>query len=207
MRVEDFSAGSTGFKQGEVHFAPFSTARKADFAGPTNIWHGAAISESSIGRYFALGEHSSVVRSSIGNYCTFGSRVAVNPFSHPVGWLSMHEFQYSPWAFDNVEYQSCKRVERDKPRRCEIGADVWIGHNAVVLCREVGTGAAIGAGAIVTKDVPPYAIVAGNPAAVLRYRFDEDTIHRLIESKWWERSLEELSGLPFNDVREALKAL
>ena len=67
--------------------------------------------------------------------------------------------------------------------------------------------AVIGAGAIVTKDVPPYAIVAGAPAKTLRYRFDKKTIARLLRSAWWKRDVTDLSGLPFDDVPASLKRL
>lgn len=83
-----------------------------------------------------------------------------------------------------------------------IGHDVWIGSSAVVIAGvTVGHGAVIGAGAIVTKDVPPYAIVVGNPARVLRYRFEPDVIEKLLASRWWDLSLEEIKRLP-QDPRE-----
>jgi len=68
-----------------------------------------------------------------------------------------------------------------------IGNDVWVGARAIILSGvTVGDGAVIGAGAVVTRSVPPYAIVAGNPARLLRYRFDETTIAALLEVRWWD---------------------
>jgi tetrahydrodipicolinate N-succinyltransferase len=82
-----------------------------------------------------------------------------------------------------------------------IGSDVWTGHNVNILPGvSVGDGAVIGAGSVVTRDVPPFAIVAGSPARVLRMRFSERTIERLLCLKWWELELSELTGLPFRDV-------
>lgn len=71
---------------------------------------------------------------------------------------------------------------------------MWIGYGVMITssCHTIGTGAVIGAGSIVTHDVPPYAIVAGNPAKILRYRFDEETIEKLLESNWWELEPKEL---------------
>lgn len=68
----------------------------------------------------------------------------------------------------------------------EIGHDVWIGTNAIILSGvTIGTGAIVGAGSLVAKDVPPYAIVAGNPAKVLRFRFSDELIAKLLQSQWW----------------------
>lgn len=75
--------------------------------------------------------------------------------------------------------------------------DVWVGTNVTIMpgCNIIGNGAIIGGVSVVTHDVPPYAIVAGNPAKILRYRFDEDIIKKLEESKWWELELDELKKL------------
>ncbi|PQO28766.1 hypothetical protein C5Y98_23585 [Blastopirellula marina] len=71
----------------------------------------------------------------------------------------------------------------------EIGHDVWLGFNVVILpgCHRIGTGAIVGAGSIVTKDIPPYAIAVGNPARILRYRFPEEVCAKLLASQWWTR--------------------
>ncbi|MBR6646045.1 MAG: CatB-related O-acetyltransferase, partial [Clostridia bacterium] len=72
-----------------------------------------------------------------------------------------------------------------------IGNDVWIGHSALILEGvKIGDGAIVGAGAVVTKDVPPYSIVVGVPAKVIKYRFSENEIAKLSELKWWDQSVE-----------------
>jgi len=89
-----------------------------------------------------------------------------------------------------------------------IGNDVWVGAAALVLKGvTVGDGAVIGAGSVVTKDVPPYAIVTGNPAQIIRYRFDDATIKRLLSSTWWNREPEFIATLPLGDVEACLKML
>ena len=77
-----------------------------------------------------------------------------------------------------------------------IGNDVFIGHNAIILptVERIGDGSIVGAGSVVKKDVPPYALAMGNPARVVRYRFSEEKIAELLESQWWLKSIDELSG-------------
>jgi len=164
-----------------------------------------------IGKYFGMNEHGFVARATIGSFCAFGARNAVNPFNHPTGWLSVHEFQYHPRSFDWVaEYNEFDRLQRtpDMFSRVTVGSDVWTGHNVNIMPGvSVGDGAIVAAGAVVTKDVPPYAIVAGVPAEVKRFRFSEALIARLLKLKWWELELSELSGLPFRDIERCLDRL
>jgi acetyltransferase-like isoleucine patch superfamily enzyme len=155
-----------------------------------------------------MNESYYVARATVGAYCSFGARTSINPFNHPVDWLSINEFQYHPNSFDWVqEYREIEREQRtpDMYQHVRVGNDVWSGHNVNVMPGvNVGDGAVLAAGAVVTKDVPPYAIVAGVPATVRRYRFPEKTIERLLKVKWWDLELSELSGLPFRDIERCL---
>ena len=76
-----------------------------------------------------------------------------------------------------------------------IGNDVWIGQNSIILpgCASIGDGAVVGAGSVVNKDIPPYAIALGNPCRVVQYRFSNETIAELLERKWWDKPIEELA--------------
>ena len=163
------------------------------------------------GKYLGLNESCFLARGTIGAYCSIGARTAINPFNHPTGWLSTHEFQYHPRSYDWVpEYRDLQRLERsaDMFQTVAIGNDVWMGHNVNVLGGvTIGDGAIIAAGAVVTKPVPPYAIVAGVPAKLVRYRFDDRTIERLLAVRWWEFDLAELSGLNFREIAECLPRL
>jgi acetyltransferase-like isoleucine patch superfamily enzyme len=164
-----------------------------------------------LGKYFGMNEHGFIARATIGSFCAFGARNAINPFNHPTEWLSIHEFQYHPCSFDWVEeYNDFVRLERtpDMFKHVVIGSDVWTGHNVNVMPGvTVGDGAVIAAGSVVTKDVPPFAIVAGLPALVKRFRFSEAVIERLLRLKWWDLELSDLSGLPFRDVARCLDRL
>jgi tetrahydrodipicolinate N-succinyltransferase len=99
------------------------------------------------------------------------------------------------------------RLDRtpDMYPRVSVGNDVWTGHNVNIMAGvNVGDGAVIAAGSIVTKDVPPYAIVAGVPATIKRFRFPEQTVERLLRVRWWDLDLADLSGLPFRDIDRCL---
>jgi acetyltransferase-like isoleucine patch superfamily enzyme len=161
-----------------------------------------------LGKYFGMNENGFVARATVGSFCAIGARTAINPFNHPLDWLSIHEFQYHPRSFDWVpEYNEFSRLARtpDMFEHVSIGSDVWTGHNVNILPGvSVGDGAIIGAGSVVTRSVPPFAVVAGVPAQVRRMRFSERTIERLLRLKWWELELSELSGLPFRDVERCL---
>ena len=165
----------------------------------------------SVGKYSGMNENTFIARATMGSFCSFGARTAINPFNHPTDWLSIHEFQYHPNSYDWVEeYKSMSRLSRtpDMFKTVTIGNDVWMGHNVNVLSGvNVGDGAVIAAGAVVTKDVPSYAIMTGVPATVRSYRFSETIIERLLRSKWWDLELSQLSGLPFKNVEHCLDAI
>lgn len=145
------------------------------------------------------------LQTKIGSFCSIAANVVIGAASHPVDWLSTHPIQYNGIFRDHF---STELNHNTGNQNTIIGNDVWIGAN--VCIKEgvtIGDGAVIGAGAVVTKDVPPYAIMIGSPARILRYRFDESTIQRLLESKWWERDISELKKIQFNDVKSYLNKL
>ncbi len=121
-------------------------------------------------------------RTRIGRYCSFAKTVRVLDANHPIDALTTHPFLYEA-RFGLVA------KDLIDPPWLEIGDDVWISHNATITpgCKRIGRGAIIGAGAVVTHDVPAYAIMAGMPAKRLRDRFDAATIAAIEASRWWQR--------------------
>jgi len=129
----------------------------------------------------------------IGRYCSIARTAYALNRNHPMDYKSTHAFFFNP---------SLKFTKKDKIEYIplKIGNDVWIGHNAIIMphVKEISDGAVIAAGAVVNKDVPPYAVVVGNPSRVVRYRFSKGTIEKLLEEKWWEKSMEEIE-VNFNE--------
>lgn len=140
----------------------------------------------------------------IGRYCSFGEQVHVGRHSHPLDFVSTSPifYQSSLVVLGVGEHASLNRdpVRPSRPptimKRTVIGHDVYIGHGAFILPGvTIGHGAVIAACAVVTKDVPPYAIVAGSPAKIKRYRFDPGTIMNLLKAEWWNYSPSDLCAL------------
>ena len=129
----------------------------------------------------------------IGKFCSIacGAKFIFTSANHTLKSLSTYPFPifFEEWGFDSANITDAW----DKKGDIVIGNDVWIGYEAVILSGvTVGDGAIIGARAVVTKDVPPYAIVGGIPARCIRRRFDEETVTKLRELKWWEWSDEKI---------------
>ncbi|MDB6145293.1 MAG: Acetyltransferase [Pseudomonas sp.] len=132
--------------------------------------------------------------SSIGRYCSVARNVTIGQDrkSHPLSWLTSHT-----GLVNQRQKAGGAAPHHAGAAQTTIGHDVWIGMDVLILEGvSVGTGAVIGAQSLVSKDVPPYAIVAGSPARVIRYRFDQPTIDRLLASQWWNLSQAELTELP-----------
>lgn len=126
----------------------------------------------------------------VGRYCSLTGTSRILLENHGVSFIGLTTYLYNT----DLGVVDRKTVSSE---RLEIGDDVWIGHHAILLpnVQSVGRGAIIAAGAVVTKPVPPYAIVAGNPARLVRYRFDEATIAAIEATRWWEKEPEELKRM------------
>lgn len=128
------------------------------------------------------------IAANIGRYCSIASNVRTVDGNHPTNWVSTSPLFYSTSKQCGITYVR-EELYKEKTDLVEIGNDVWIGEGSLIMGGvHIGDGAVVAAGAVVTKDVPPYAIVGGVPAKLIRYRFDEDTVIKLINFKWWEKS-------------------
>jgi Acetyltransferase (isoleucine patch superfamily) len=183
---------------------------------PIHVGPNAIIQGGSIGRYsFVNGGTIIFGDTEIGRFTTFARNCQIGGVEHPTHYLSTSFFRISKnWFPDDPLSQSAPPIRntpapgRKRGNRVRIGNDVWIGASAIVLKGvSIGDGAVIGAGSVVTKDVPPYAIVGGNPARIIRMRFNNATIEALLRLKWWDRDPEFIATLPLDDVEACIRLL
>ena len=129
----------------------------------------------------------------IGKYCSIGSGAVFimgGNQGHRMDWVSTFPFYYQANIFKDAK-DSYKKVGNTT-----VGHDVWIGSEAMIMPGvTIGVGAVVSARAVVSKDIPPYAIVAGNPARVIKYRFDDEKISKLLKLKWWDMPEEKVKQI------------
>jgi len=133
-----------------------------------------------------LSANANVNNTSIGKFCSIGPNFLCGWGTHPIDGISTSPLFYSTKKTLGYTYSDTDKVVEAAP--VVIGNDVFIGANVTVLNGvTIGDGAVIGAGAVVSKDIPPYAVAVGCPIKIVKYRFDENTIARLLRVKWWDR--------------------
>lgn len=145
-----------------------------------------------LGKYSYIGECSSL-NARIGRFCSIGPNVKIIGGNHPITYLSTSPVFFSTAKQCGKTFVNCEKYSEIETITFEgkkygaiIGNDVWIGDSVIIKAGiSIGNGAVIAMGAVVTKDVPPYAIVGGVPARIIKYRFDEKTIERIDKLCWW----------------------
>ena len=161
------------------------------FEGHNRICSNAYVSNTYLGSGTYIGMNSSVISAKIGRYTSIGPCVRITSGSHPTRqFVSMHPAFYSTRKQAGFTFVNEQLYDEglDCEYHTQIGNDVWVGDSALIMEGvTVHDGAAVAAGSVVTKDVPPYAVVAGVPAKVIRYRFTPEEIEKLQELKWWEK--------------------
>jgi acetyltransferase-like isoleucine patch superfamily enzyme len=205
-----------------VYGTPEQITGHSTLEPPTNVESVLLSGETQIGAWTYFNAQCEMTDASIGRYCSIGQNVLINPREPVLGGLTTHPLA---WDRDGGEVGTMATSpdyrqtvftgpgDPGKQRPVVIEHDVWIGARAVIASGvKIGTGAVIGANSLVQDDVEPYTIVAGSPARVIRRRFDDATIARLMASRWWEYDLSALPERDYSDIPvfldrlEALKA-
>ena len=159
---------------------------------------------SSIGSYSVA--NSIIMYTVIGNYCSIGHNVDCCLGNHPLDRITTSNCTVLG-SMSEIYQKFKNRIDHQNFSKTTLGHDVWIGANVSVITGvKIGNGAVVGAGAVITKDVPDYAVVAGNPAKVVRYRFDEKMIERLLKSKWFLYDWADIE-IPWGNAEESLDAM
>ena len=174
---------------------PSATLRNAKLGRFTEIRERVAFWDSGLDDYSYVERQAEVIYASIGKFCAIASNARVNALEHPIERVSQHKITYRA-----NEYFLGARLDQDfrekrRGQAVEIGHDVWVGHGAVIMPGiKIGHGAVIAASAVVTRDVAPYAIVAGVPAKFLKWRFENKISERIITLGWWHWGHDKLAA-------------
>ncbi|MCH5245824.1 MAG: antibiotic acetyltransferase [Muribaculaceae bacterium] len=168
----------------------FSIVKQSVIDDYVDINRNCIVANSKIGRCSYIGRNSTIMRTNLGQFCSISWNASVY-YGGTHNLYAPTTFPIDFWDKIFREWGGVKPVVNVKVTT--IGNDVWIGNGAIILNGvTIGDGAVIGAGAVVTKDVEPYTVVAGIPAKVIKKRFDDNTIERLLKIKWWNWTLEKI---------------
>lgn len=148
----------------------------------TNCW----LVETTLDDYSYVVGDNQIIYTEIGKFSNIASHVRINPGNHPMERVTLHHITYRRKMYgfgeDDADFFQWRR-----DHKCVIGHDTWLGHNVTIMPGvTVGAGAIVGSGAVVTKDVPPYMIVAGVPAKPIRPRFPDAIAEKLLKIAWWD---------------------
>lgn len=181
-----------------------SEIRDSSLHQNARISPGCIFKNSTIGKWSYTAPKTSVLHTDIGNFVSIAANCSIGLAAHPMDWASLSPVFHEGRNIFLKNFSTHKFVPY---KRTKIGHDVWIGEKVIIVGGvHIGNGAVIGAGSIVTKDIPPYHIYAGNPAHCIRARFDKEIIEKLLELNFYEWSDDRIKQIaPYmNDVEKLL---
>jgi hypothetical protein len=174
---------------------PTCFVEKSELGAWTELMANTVVIESTFGDYSYTAGDAHIMYADVGKFSNIASHVRINPSNHPMDRVTLHHCTYRrvKYGFGNQDDEEIFAWR--KASRCRIGHDTWFGHGAVVMPGvSVGNGAVVGAGAVATKDVPPFHIAVGVPAKVVKRRFSASIAERLERIAWWNWTRAELEA-------------
>lgn len=189
------------------HVALFCVLQEAEVDKTAAICTGVRFYRGKIGKYSYIGNNSFVSDTDIGSFTSISTDCYIGGTSHPTDWVSTSPV-FHKW--ENIMKKNFSRHEFDIFHKTTIGNDVWIGNRVMIKAGvTIGDGAVIGMGSIVTKDVGPYEIWAGNPARMIRKRFPDDTVEKMQQIEWWDWSDDKIEkvAITFNDIEKFMETI
>ena len=166
---------------------PTAQVTNSTFEGWTEVGEGSRILNTTFQAYAYCDRFADIANTTVGRFSNIAAMTRIGPTDHPFAHAAQHHFLYRSSSYwDDVTDDPAFFAAR-AARRTTLGADCWIGHGAIIKPEvTLGIGAIVASGAVVTRDVAPFAIVAGCPAVPIRSRFDARTIDRLLALAWWD---------------------
>lgn len=186
--LSNFFANKIKYKNKSFYQGHMSIVRETEIEANVKIYPYAKVINSKIDSYTYIGTNTTVNGANLGRFCSIGPGCKIGLGKHPSrgNYVSVSPIFYS--TLNQLEITFSDQNYFDEFGNITIGNDVWIGTNVIIRDDvNIGDGAIIGAGSVVTKDIPSYAVYAGVPAKLIRYRFNEDIIHFLLQIKWWNK--------------------
>jgi phosphonate metabolism protein (transferase hexapeptide repeat family) len=177
----------------EPFLHPCAVVRNCALGSYVEVGEGTLLLESVLGDYSYTARYADIAYSVLGKFVNVAAFTRLNPGEHPYHRASLHHFMYRSSYYWPDERDEAAVFDWRRSRPVRVGHDSWIGHGAVIMKGvTVGNGAIIGASSVVTKDVPPYAVVAGAPARLVKWRHPRSIAERLEALAWWDWTHEEL---------------
>lgn len=171
----------------EPSIDPTAEVRDCTLGRYTEIGARTSVIETTMADYSYVVNDADIIYTSIGKFCSIAAHTRINPGNHPTWRASQHHFSYRAAAYFDDAEDDADFFDWRRSTPVSIGHDTWIGHGAIILAgRNIGIGSIVAAGAVVTKDVAPYSVVAGVPARPVKQRFVDSIALRLQELAWWD---------------------
>jgi phosphonate metabolism protein (transferase hexapeptide repeat family) len=170
----------------EPFLHPDTVVRRSRLGAFVEIGEGTHVLESELGDYSYTARYADIAYSFLGKFVNVAAFARINPGEHPYHRASLHHFMYRSSYYWPEESDEAFVFDWRRSRPVRIGHDTWIGHASVIMKGvTIGNGAIVAAKSVVTKDVPPYAVVGGTPAKVIKWRHPPGLVERLEALAWW----------------------